>query len=196
MNILKINSSANGSNSLSRNIVNQIITKLTFNNPASVIVERDVASDNLPYIDESFISAMYQKDGLNNEEQKVLKLSNELIQELQSSDIIVIGAPIYNFTIPSSLKSYFDLIARPGKTFNMTSIGKFKGLLTGKKAIVVITSASTEIGSDQDFSTRYISAFLKFVGVTDVEFIEMDQVAFRFQEKIQLATSQIEALIE
>lgn len=195
MNILKINSSASGASSLSRNVVAHIISKLTAQNPSAVVKERDVANNNLPYLDEAFVKAMFQKGNLSEEEKKVLKVSDELIQELETNDVIVIGAPIYNFTIPASLKSYFDLVARPGKTFNMGPIGKFTGLLTGKKAIVVITSATTKIGSSQEFSKDYIAAFLKFIGITDVEFVEMDQTVFSYQEKLQSATAQIEAMV-
>lgn len=194
MKVLKINSSANGNHSISRNLVDYISTKLLEKYSQVEIDERDVAKDNLPHLDENFVRAMFQKGSLNEVDQKALKLSDELIAELKASDVLLFGVPMYNFTVPASLKAYFDLIARPGETFNFSS-GYSQGLLEDKKAIVVITSGGTKIGSDQDFTKEYIRTFLKFIGITQVEFIEMDQAGFKYQEKIQIAAKQIAAII-
>jgi FMN-dependent NADH-azoreductase len=152
MNILQINSSANQNNSISRYMVNEITEKLRESIPTISVKNRDVAYNNLPYLNQAFIEGMFNIGALNAEQQNALKISDELTEELMQSDAIVIGAPMYNFTIPSSLKSYFDLIARPGKTFQFNFKGEMKGLLKDKTAFVVITSGGTPIGGDQDHS--------------------------------------------
>lgn len=183
MNILKINSSANKVNSISRNQVDGIIASILKKYPESEIVDRNIAYNNLPYLDQEFVEAMFQRGGLNDKQKEKLSTSDALIDEVYSSDVLVIGAPMYNFSIPACLKSYFDLIARPGKTFNYTSQGELLGLLKNKVAIVVISSGGTPIGSPMDFTRDYIASFLKFIGITNVHFIELDQVGLRYQEK-------------
>ena len=97
-----------------------------------------------------------------------LALSDQLIRELQDADTIVIGAPIYNFGAPASLKAWMDLVARPGVTFRYTPDGP-EGLLTGKKAIVTVASGGVPVGSDIDFLSSHLKFFLGFIGITDVE---------------------------
>lgn len=195
MNILKINSSANQTHSISRNQVDFIVSALVNVNPTAKVIHRDVANNNLPYLDEAFVEAMFQKGELNDFQKEKLSTSDLLIEELHSSDILVLGAPMYNFTIPASLKAYFDLIARPGKTFTYTSTGTMTGLVNLKKAIVVITSGGTPIGSPMDFSKGYITSFFKFIGITNVHFIELDQAGFKYQEKMQEAAKKLDEII-
>lgn len=195
MNILKINSSANQMHSISRNQVDSIVSALVKANPKAKVTHRDVANDNLPYLDEGFVEAMFQKGELNDIQKEKLSTSDALIEELHSSDVLVLGAPMYNFTIPASLKAYFDLIARPGKTFTFTSNGAMTGLVNLKKAIVVITSGGTPIGSPMDFSKGYITSFLKFIGVTNVHFLELDQAGFKYHEKMQEAAKKMDQII-
>ena len=196
MRLLKINSSANKTNSISRNQVDDIISKLTNKYHTTEVIDRDVAYSNLPYLDHEFVQAMFQKGTLSAEQIKTLSISDVLIDELHSSDIIVIGAPMYNFTIPASLKSYFDLISRPGKTFNYTAQGSVEGLVNLKMAIVVISTGGTPIGSPMDFSKGYITSFLKFIGINNIQFIEMDQAGFNYQEKIKIASNKLESILE
>lgn len=196
MKILKINSSALTSTSISRTQVDLITSKLIEKHVSSEVLNRDVAYSNLPFLDEKFVQAMFQRGNLTQEQEKALEVSDGLINELQSSDIIVIGAPMYNFTIPASLKAYFDLIARPGKTFNYTSSGQMVGLLQKKTAIVVITSGGTPIGSSMDFSKEYIRSFLKFIGINNVNFIELDQTGFRYNEKMKEASNKLNSILE
>ena len=109
------------------------------------------------------------------------------------ADYIIIGAPIYNFSIPAALKAYFDLIARVGLTFKFTENGPV-GLLKGKKAFVVISSSGTAIGSAIDFSSKYIIHFLSFLGITDVALISLDQLLFKQEEIIKQVAHKIEQI--
>jgi len=196
MKVLKINSSANKDNSISRNMVEHVVSKLKEKQSALEVLERDVAYSNLPYLNQEFVEAMFHKGELREDQKEVLSISDDLIEELIASDIIVIGAPMYNFTIPSSLKAYFDLIARPGKTFSYSNTGALTGLLKDKTAFVVISSGGTKIGSKQDHTKAYIETFLEFIGITDVHFIEMDQAGFLLNEKYKMATEKMEFILE
>lgn len=196
MKVLKINSSANKFNSISRDMVEYVTSKLKEKYPSLEIQERDVAYSNLPYLNQEFIEAMFHKGELSADQKGVLSVSNNLIEELKSSNILVIGAPIYNFSVPASLKAYFDLIARAGETFKYSNDGTLTGLLKDKTAFVVISSGGTKIGSKQDYTKGYISVFLEFIGITNVHFLEMDQSGFVFNEKYKLATEKMESILE
>ncbi len=196
MKILKINASANKTNSISRNQVDVIISKLMGKYPSAEVIDRDVAYANLPHLNQEFVQAMFQKGNLNDEQKEILNDSDVLIDELHASDILVMGAPMYNFTIPASLKAYFDLIARPGETFNYTNTGSLMGLVKIKMAFVVISSGGTPIGSTMDFSKEYIKTFLKFIGITNVHFIEFDQAGFKYHEKLEEASAKLNLILE
>ena len=195
MKILKINSSANKINSLSRHQVDNITTKLKDKHTSAEVIDRDVAYSNLPYLDQDFLGAMFERGQLSPQQQETLSFSDELIDEIKSSDILVIGAPMYNFSVPSSLKSYFDLIARPGKTFNYTNTGAITGLISNTTAFVVTTTGGTPIGSNMDHSTGYIKTFLNFIGISDIHFIDFDQTGFKYQEKLMQAKTKLDSIL-
>ena len=136
MKILKINSSGNTYNSVTRHHVDAIISKLDTN---ATVTNRDVVHSNLPFIDMEMISAFFSKEELTEAQQQKVALSNTLVDELLNNDILVIGAPMYNFSVPGALKAYFDLIARVGKTFVYGANGP-EGIVSGKKAYVVIST--------------------------------------------------------
>ena len=124
---------------------------------------------------------------------KALALSQQLVNEVLEADVIVISAPIYNFSVPASLKAYFDLIARAGLTFKYSESGPV-GLLEGKKAYVVVSSGGVEIDSDVDFAGKYIRHFLGFLGISDVEMIKLDLLMFDAEAKQETANKQIQAI--
>ena len=117
-----------------------------------------------------------------------------MVDELVNADIIVISSPIYNFSVPASLKAYFDLVARAGLTFEYTENGP-KGLLKNKKAFIVVSSGGTEINSDVDFAGKYIKHFLSFIGVVDVEFVKLDQLMFKSEEKLEAVKKQLTSIM-
>ncbi len=196
MKILKINSSAAKETSIGREQVNGIVSKLLIKYPNAVVVNRDVAYSGLPFPNDKFIEAIFYHGELNKEQQKVTHLSDKLVDELIESDILVIGAPMYNFGIPASLKAYFDLVARVGKTFQYNEHGYPEGLLDNKKAIVVITTGGIPLGSPMDFSRNYITTFLNFLGIKYIEFIEFDENKLRFEEKKKIASQKLESILK
>lgn len=190
MNILNINSSSNKNTSTSSNYAQKVVDKLINSHPYATVVNRHTTYSDLPFINQEILGALFVKGERTSEQKEALQISDELVSELKAADTIVISAPIYNFSIPASLKAYFDLVARAGLTFKYTEKGP-QGLLTGKKAYIVISSGGTEINSDIDFAGKYIKHFLGFVGITDVEFVRLDQMMFKSEEKIEAANEQL-----
>lgn len=164
--ILHINASANLTDSVSRAASNQIVAGL-----GGSVTHRDLTTDVLPQIDGAWAAARLTDPATRSAEDTAhLALSDVLVAELEAADTIVIGTPIYNFTSPASLKAWMDLVARPRVTFRYTENGP-EGLLKGKKAIVAVASGGVPIGSEMDFLTPHLRAFLGFIGITDVEFV-------------------------
>ena len=138
-------------------------------------VERDLSKTELGHLDEATIGAFYTPDDqLNDDQKERVALSNTLVDELIKADTIIIGAPMHNFSIPSTLKSYIDLVARVGKTFSYTEEGP-KGLLKGKKAYVLTATGGDyrdgSPASGMNFVDPYLRTVLGFLGISDVEFI-------------------------
>ncbi len=187
--LLHIDASARRDGSVSRQLTDQIIEKLT---PDHVIA-RDLANP-LPHVNEAWISANFTPiTDRNDEQNKALELSDTLIEEIQQADTIVIGAPIYNFGVPAGLKAWIDLVARAGVTFRYTEEGPV-GLLTGKRTIVVVASGGTEAGSNYDFATGFLKHVLGFIGLTDVEFVTADKLALDAEGTMAKAKADIERI--
>lgn len=190
--ILRIDASARKTDSVTRSLVTETVDHLSTLSAVNV-VSRDVA-DGLPYVDEDWIGANFTPADNRNEAQKAkLSLSDHLVAELKTADTIVIGLPIYNFGVPATLKAWIDMIARVGLTFQYTETGPV-GLLEGKKALVLVASGGTQVGSSIDFATPYIKHALGFVGIHDVEIIAADALGRDAEEKRQAASEQIQTL--
>ncbi|MCA2414353.1 FMN-dependent NADH-azoreductase [Vibrio chemaguriensis] len=130
----------------------------------------DLAANPLPVLDFAVATALRATEDLSQEQQAVVELSDTLIEEVKAADTLVIAAPMYNFTIPTQLKNWIDLIARAGVTFKYTENG-VQGLIEGKKAIVITTRGGIHKDSPTDNVTPYLRTVLAFVGITDVEFV-------------------------
>lgn len=187
--ILRIDASARRTGSISRDLTDRIIARLT---PAHVTA-RDLA-DTLPLIDEGWISANFTPaDKRSPVQAETLAVSDALVAELVAADTVVIGLPIYNFGVPAALKAWVDMVARAGVTFKYSETGP-KGLLTGKRAIIAVASGGTEAGSEIDFATGYLRHVLGFIGITDVTFVTADRMALDPDATLAAARDQIEAL--
>ena len=168
--ILEISAGARSEGSISRLLTADLIQALESRYSATETKRRDLA-DGVPFVDEAWIAANFTPDEDRTRQHKqALAYSDELVSELEAADILVIGAPIYNFSVPATLKAWIDMIARARKTFNYTENGPV-GLLENKKAYVIVPSGGVPVGSPVDFATPYIRHALSFVGITDVEFI-------------------------
>ncbi|UWQ75027.1 FMN-dependent NADH-azoreductase [Leisingera sp. M658] len=187
--ILHIDSSARTDGSVSRDLSAQITSRLG----ASHVIRRDLAAP-LPLLDGAWIGANFTPADQRSDEQKqLLALSDSLVEELKQADTIVIGTPIYNFSVPSTLKAWIDLVARVGVTFRYEETGPV-GLLEGKRAIIAVASGGTQAGSDIDFATTYLRHVLGFIGITEVEIVAADALMVNADSALAKAKTQIEAL--
>ncbi|EGA70327.1 azoreductase [Vibrio sinaloensis DSM 21326] len=164
--VLALKSSILGDYSQSNKLVEDFIKNVDQEN----LTVRDLAAQPLPVLDFAVATALRATEDLSQEQQEVVNLSNTLIEEIKAADTLVIAAPMYNFTIPTQLKNWIDLIARAGVTFQYTESG-VQGLIEGKKAIVVTTRGGIHKDSPTDNITPYLRTVLGFVGITDVEFV-------------------------
>lgn len=142
------------------------------------VTVRDLAANPIPVLDGELVGAMRPSETpLSPRQQQALDLSDELIAELQAHDEVVIAAPMYNFNIPTQLKNYFDLIARAGVTFRYTEAGP-EGLVKGKTAVVISSRGGIHKDTPSDLLTPYVKLFLGFIGITDVEFVFAEGIAY------------------
>ena len=191
--ILRIDASARFEGSVSRDLNDRIIERLSAQGPIE-IVTRDLARSDLPLLDAAWIASNFTPAAERTPEQvETLRLSDSLVDEIRAADMLLIGLPIYNFGVPTAFKAWIDLIARAGVTFAYSESGP-KGLLDGKRAIVTVASGGTEMGSDIDFATGYVRHVLGFIGITDVVFIAADRLALDAEGTIEKARRAIDSL--
>jgi FMN-dependent NADH-azoreductase len=179
-NILFVSSSPRRTASYSNQVAFALLEKLEDADPRAEVTVRDLARDPLPHIDEDFVTATRGPDGPQTDAQKAIAArSDALVDELIAADTVVIAAPMINFTIPSTLKTWIDYIARAGRTFSYSESGP-KGLVTGKRVFLVVARGGIYSGDKRqfDFQLPYLLHVLAFLGMTDVEVIEVEGTAF------------------
>ncbi|MGJ8560016.1 MAG: FMN-dependent NADH-azoreductase [Litorimonas sp.] len=192
LNILRIDSSARRDGSVSRDLADLYID-LVAETRAVRVQTRDV-SDGLPVINQGWIAATFTPEPDRTADHRaVLAGSDRLVEELESSELIVISTPIYNFGIPASLKLWVDQVARAGRTFHYTENGPV-GLLNGKRAVILAASGGTQVGSDIDFATPYLRNVLGFLGISDIEIIAADQLMASGPDKVHHTKQRIRTL--
>ncbi|MEZ8143580.1 FMN-dependent NADH-azoreductase [Enterovibrio norvegicus FF-33] len=172
-NVLVLKSSILGEYSSSTTLIDGMVDQLGRDN---FIIERDLAAHPVPVLDGELATGLRGAKNPTQKQQDALALSDQLINEIQASDTLVIAAPMYNFSIPTQLKNWFDFIARAGVTFAYTEQGP-QGLLTGKKAIIVTTRGGIHKDTENDHVVGYLKTVLSFVGITDIEFVYSEALA-------------------
>ncbi len=187
--ILHIDASARREGSATRELSDRIVKHLN----AGRIIRRDLATP-LPLLTEDWIAANFTPADQRDEAQRdQLSLSDDLVTELQQADTIVIGLPIYNFSVPAAFKAWIDLVARVGLTFSYTENGP-KGLLEGKRAVLAIASGGTAVGSDIDFATDYAKHVLGFIGINNVDVVAADRMAMDAEAALNNARQAVSEL--
>ncbi len=177
MSLLQINASIFSKQGQSSRLADQFVATWRASNPTARVVVRDLAEDTVPHLDAERFGAFLAKPGERTaEQQAVVEYSDALIDELKQADVLVLGLPMYNFGVPSTLKAYIDHIARAGATFKYTDKGPV-GLLTGKKAYVFATRGGLYAGTPLDTQTAYVRDMLRFLGIDDVEFVYAEGLA-------------------
>ena len=196
--LLQINSSVFSEQGVSSQLADSFVSEWSRLNPGAEVVRRDLAADPIPHMDGARLKALMTPEADRSAEQaRTVELSNRLITELQEADVLVLGAPMYNFSVPSQLKSWFDRVARAGTTFRYTENGP-EGLLTGKKAYIFTSRGGVHKDQPSDNVVPFVRQFLAFLGIDDVEIIYAEGLnmgdAFR-ESGIAEAKQQIQALI-
>lgn len=172
--LLNVQSSPRGANSISRTLSQDFVAGWQAKHPEGKVVLRDLAEKNLPFVGVPWITGVFLPvDKHTPEIREALAISDELIAELLSADEILIGTPMYNFTVPANLKAWIDLIVRPRVTHSGPP--ERKGLVTGKTCKIIIASGGTYDpglpATASDYESGYLKRVLAFIGITDVEII-------------------------
>jgi len=198
MNILYVTSSSRGAQSYSNSVAQNVLDELRARSPGARVTVRDLAREPLPHIGDDFVAATRSPNGPQTEEQRaLLARSDALVDELFAADLIVIAAPMINFTIPTNLKAWIDFVARAGRTFRYSEKGP-EGLVTGKQVIVVAARGGVYSGAGTalDFQLPYLKSVLGFLGMTDVEVLEVEGTAYgpeAAEKAVAAATAKLHA---
>jgi len=193
--LLSIQSSIYSDNGASSTLSRQFVDQWRAAHPTGLVIERDLARDPVPHLDaERFGAFITPADKRTPAQQAIAAYSDRLIAELKRADTIALGLPLYNFGVPSTLKAYFDHIARAGVTFRYTDQGPV-GLLTGKQAIVFAARGGIYQGAD--VQPQYVRNFLGFLGIENVQFVFAEGLALGEASKnqsIERARAEVAAL--
>jgi FMN-dependent NADH-azoreductase len=201
MNILHIDTSPQGNASLSRQLTAAVVQRLKHDVPGAVIRHRDLTETPIPHLGGELIQVLRPAPGTTPPDNPTVRAEVEqvevLLGEFLGADVIVIGAPMINFSIPSQLKAWIDRVAQAGRTFRYTANGP-EGLAVGKKVIVVSTRggiyAGTAYETVMDHQEAYLRTVLNFFGITDVTFVRAEGVGIspeKRQEALSAASRQI-----
>lgn len=175
--LLQITSSLFTDQGQSSKLAKQFVEKWQQANPKGRVVERDLAANPLPHLSAERFQAFTAKAEERSAEQNAhVAVSDALIDELKAADIVVIGLPMYNFGIPSTLKAWIDHIARSGKTFKYTENGSV-GLVSDRKVVLFASRGGRYQGTAKDTQTTYITDILNFIGLKDIEFVYAEGLA-------------------
>lgn len=198
LHILHLDASPRQERSVSRHLSQKTLEALQIRYPMSKVRTRDI-SQGLPFLDEFMIQSMDLPGPERSPTQRaVLDLSNILVDELRVSDILVLGLPLYNFTMPATFKAYIELITRENRTFEYTSNGT-RGLLEDKTVYVLIASDCTAFRGEADFLTPWLRHFFDFLGITTPLKIVMVEGIERLappEQRLKKAYDQINTLVQ
>nr|WP_247666556.1 FMN-dependent NADH-azoreductase [Pectobacterium versatile] len=202
VNILHIDSSILESGSVSRQISADVVEQLVKQHPHAVVTYRDVVKNEIRHLTGPIAAGFRQITSSSADEATLREhqLSEALVAEFLANDVIVIGAPMYNFSVSSQLKSWLDRLAQAGKTFKYTEKGPVG--LSGGRTVIVVSSRggfyTTPPFLDMDFQERYLQGFFRFLGITDIHFVRAegaskgDEIKHR---EIQNAQSSIHSVV-
>ena len=178
--ILLIQSSSNLASSVSRDLSESYIKDYKAAHPDATVTERDLVTAPIPHLGVDLLGGFFGKpEALTDAQKAALAVSDTLVKEIEDASLIVIGVPMYNFSIPSALKAWIDHVIRAGRTFRYTDTGP-QGLVTGKKAVLFLASGgvySEGPYKPYDFQETYLRAILGFIGLTDVTVVRAEGLA-------------------
>jgi FMN-dependent NADH-azoreductase len=181
--LLHIDSSPRGERSHSRRLTREFVERWKQAHPNDIITYRDVGRNPVPHVDEPWIAAAYTPPEQRPLElQEAICISDRLVDEFLAADLYVIGVPMYNFSIPSSLKAYIDQIVRIGRTFAFApenAANPYKPLVLGKKMFIIAARGASGFGAGGqyeklNYQTPYLATIFGFIGITDITFVEVE----------------------
>lgn len=197
--ILHLDSSPMGDASVSRKFSRKVVSGLVQKYPDHHLITHDLAQNPVPHLSPANLAAFFvPEDQRTPDQAAAAKLSDQLVDELLRADIIVIGAPMWNLAIPSTLKAWIDHIVRVGKTFKYTETGA-KGLLPNTKKVIIVSSRGGVYtqGPAQsfDFQETYLKGIFQFLGVTDISFVRAEGTSMG-EESLQKAHADADSHVE
>ena len=180
MKILHIDASAsNAETSHTRRLSNELVERLKADHADATVVYRDLVADQLPHVDMTIRHAWLPENAEDPALAETRGRSKTLVDELKAADVVVIGSPMYNFTVPSTLKAWIDHVSIAGQTFSYTAEGP-RGLLTGKAYLVISSGGIYSQGpfAANDHLATYLEAILRFLGISDIDTIRAEGIAY------------------
>lgn len=197
--LLHVSTSPRGPHSLTRRLGAELVDRLTTRHPDLAVTRRDLAAEPLPHLDGAAVAAMFTRpENRDPALAAAIALSDALVDELAAADLVVIEAPMFNWSVPSALKAWIDHIVRPGRTFRMPEPGApARGLLSDRPVYVVVASGDVYTDGSrgrEDFLTPYLTLFLRFVGLTDLRFVHAEGVVVSADEAVGAGRRQLAAL--
>jgi FMN-dependent NADH-azoreductase len=199
MNILHIDASASdAATSHTRRLSSELVERLKAANPGATVVYRDVVANQLPHVDMTIRQAWSPESSADPKLAETSNRSKALVNELKAADVVVVGSPMYNFSVPSTLKAWIDHVSIAGQTFSYTAEGP-RGLLSSKVYLVLSSGGIYSEGpfAASDHLSTYLEAIFRFLGIKDVEVIRAEGVAYgpeQDQAAMASATEKIEAI--
>ena len=195
--ILQINASLFSEGGQSTQLADTLVSTLRARHPDAQLIVRDLARNPIPHLDAARVGALFTPaEKRSAEQQAVVAESDALIEELKSADVVVLGLPMYNFGIPSQLKSYFDHLARAGVTFRYTANGP-EGLVGDRKLYVLAARGGLYQGTPRDTETGHVRDFFNLIGIRSIEFVYAEGLNISPEAKqssLEKARAQIERL--
>ena len=183
--LLHINASIFSEGSQSSQLSQEFVTEWLRQHPSGRVIKRDLVAAALPHLDaERFLALISKPEERTERQAEIVAESDALISEIQQADVVVMGLPMYNFTLPTQLKSYFDHIARAGVTFKYTETGPV-GLLTNKRVVIFATRGGFYAGTPADTQTGLVKTLFGFLGVTDIEFVYVEGISVSAEKKAE-----------
>ena len=179
MQILRIDSATTGEQSISRQLTQLITDQFAAKHPEAAIVSRDLVDNPLPHIDPITTKAIRTPPETHEEAvQAAYPEQRAVLDEFLASDVVVIGAPMYNFSIPSQLKAWLDRLGVPGVTFKYSEKGP-EGLAGGRKVVIASARGGTyENGTMAENQESLLQTFFGFIGVDDLTFVRVEKAGF------------------
>ncbi len=191
--VLTVTASVQHDDSVSRQLVAELLEQLASDKDIDTIIERDLSANDLELLTAEHVGAFYTPESDRSEAQnKRLQQSDVLIGELKQAKTLIIGTPMYNFSVPAVLKAWIDLICRVGETFRYTENGP-KGLLDIDTAYLVVATGGAPVNSPVDFVVPYLKQVMSFIGVKNVKVIAADKINQQKDAAIADAREQIKA---